>query len=249
MKIIILTNKAALFIISTIILLLCCPATAAESSWQLTLNKNGVAVYTKPAKGSVFDEFKGVVIIDANIDILEMILRDIPAFPLWISGCKASPIIEEIDSNNYIFYFVQGLPWPLNDRDTAMKAKADFDRKNGYYSVNFHSINDKRIPVKNDLIRMKMEGGFILKRIDNNHTMVTFFIKAYPGGSIPGIIANIFSREIPYETLLSMKNIAQKYRGQLFILDRKQTGNVKNEELTPANQSNSNSPEHNPQDR
>ncbi len=56
---------------------------------------------------------------------------------------------------------------------------------------------------------MKMEGGFILKYIDNDHTMVTFFIKAYPGGSIPGIIANIFSREIPYETLLSMKDIAK----------------------------------------
>ncbi|MBW1892711.1 MAG: hypothetical protein JRI91_03310 [Deltaproteobacteria bacterium] len=207
-----MTNKATLFIISTIILLLCCPVTAAESSWQLILDKNGVTVYTKPVKNSVFDEFKGIAVINVNIDVLEMVLRDIPAFPLWMSGCKASPIIEEIDSNNYIFYFVQGLPWPLNDRDTAMKAKADFDRKNGYYSVNFHSIDDQRVPVKDDLIRMKMEGGFVLKYIDNDHTMVTFFIKAYPGGSIPGIIANIFSREIPYETLLGMKNIAQNER-------------------------------------
>ena len=218
----------------TALLLLFSPVTATEKSWQLSLNKNGVAVYTKPAENSVFDEFKGVVVIDANIDVLEMVLRDIPSFPIWMSGCKESPIIEEIDKNNYIFYFVQGLPWPLTDRDTAMKAKARFDRQNGFYSVSFHSIDDPRVPLRTGRIRMNMEGGFTLKRTDNDHTTVTFFIKANPGGSIPGIIANIFSREIPYETLLSMKDIAkeEKYISQAAL-----------------KRSRSNSPEHTPRDQ
>lgn len=202
--------KKTISFITGIILLLCCPVMATEQSWELSLEENGIAVYTKPAENSVFDEFKGVVVIDANIDVLEMVLRDIPSFPIWMSGCKESPIVEEIDYNNYIFYFVQGLPWPLTDRDTAMKAKAEFDRKSGFYSVFFHSINDPRVPLKDGRVRMKMEGGFTLNRMDNEHTTVTFFIKANPGGSIPGIIANIFSREIPYETLLSMKSIAHQ---------------------------------------
>ena len=81
---------------------------------------------------------------------------------------------------------------------------------------------------------MNMEGGFTLKRTDSNHTTVTFFIKANPGGSIPGIIANIFSREIPYETLLSMKDIAkeEKYIKQ-----------------AASERSCSNSPEHTPLDQ
>ena len=98
--IVFMKNKATQFMISGIILLLCCQAWAAENNWKLTLRKNGVAVYTRPAKDSVFDEFKGVVVINANIDVLEMVLRDIPAFPLWMSGCKASPVIEEIDKKN-----------------------------------------------------------------------------------------------------------------------------------------------------
>lgn len=227
-----MTNQPTTYVLVVFLLLLYQPAQTAESDWTLALNKNGVAVYTKPVEDSVFDEFKGIVVINAHIDVLEMVLRDIPSFPLWMSGCKASPIIEEIDKNNYIFYFVQDLPWPLADRDTAMRAKASFDRQNGYYTVFFHSINDHRVPVKDGLIRMNMKGGFILRHIDQHHTQVTFFIKAYPGGSIPGIIANIFSREIPYETLLAMKDV---------VLKEKYINSAM------AKRADSGSPEHNPE--
>ena len=226
--------KKTITLLSALLLLCFCPVTATEKTWQLSLDKNGVAVYTKPADNSVFDEFKGVVVVNADIDVLEMILRDIPSFPLWMSGCKESPIIEEIDKNNYIFYYVQGLPWPLTDRDTALKAKAEFDRKNGFYSVHFHSIDDPRVPLRTGRIRMNMEGGFTLRRTDSDRTTVTFFIKANPGGAIPGIIANIFSREIPYETLLGMKDIAKEDK---YI------------NLAAKRRSGSGSPEHTPEDR
>ena len=51
-----MAKKIISFIIG-ILLLLCCPVTATEKSWQLSLDKNGIAVYTKPAENSVFDEF------------------------------------------------------------------------------------------------------------------------------------------------------------------------------------------------
>ena len=56
-----MSRNTAVLIISAIIILFHYPLKAAETGWRLSMNKNGVSVYTKPAEDSVFDEFKGTI--------------------------------------------------------------------------------------------------------------------------------------------------------------------------------------------
>ncbi|MFZ5568782.1 MAG: START domain-containing protein [Thermodesulfobacteriota bacterium] len=187
-------------------------ATEATENWRLSKKQDGIWVYTRPSATCSFNEFKGIIIIDAGIEVVGMVLKDIPSFPLWMSDCQQSPIIEKNGRNDYIFYFVQHMPWPVENRDTVLQARTTIDWNAGYFQVDFHSIQDDRIPPQPDCIRMKVVGRFLLEYIERRKTQVTYWIQADPYGSMPAVIANMISRKIPLETLQGMRKMVMDHR-------------------------------------
>ncbi len=184
----------------------------AAEEWRLSNKSEEVWVYTRPSDTCSFDEFKGITVIDAGIDVLGMVLQDIPAFPLWMSDCQKSPIIERNGRNDYIFYFVQKMPWPVKNRDMVLQARTTIDWKAGYFQVDFHSIDDSRLPPGSDYVRMKVVGRFLLEYIERHKTQVTYWIQADPAGYMPAVVANMISRKIPYETLIGMREMVKDSR-------------------------------------
>lgn len=200
----------------------------ADDQWHLSKKTDGIWVYTRPSPTCGFDEFKGITIIDSGIEVLGMVLKDIPSFPLWMSDCQKSPIIEQNGRNDYIFYFVQKVPWPVKNRDMVLQARTTIDWKAGYFQVDFHSVDDARIPLSDEYIRMKVVGRFLLEYIDRDKTQVTYTIKADPGGYMPAVIANIISRKIPFETLCGMREIVKNSRYRNRTDDSEDTKDLEN---------------------
>jgi len=60
----------------------------AASDWKLAIQKDGIEVSTRPVKGSDFDEFMGTADIDASIDVVYAVFKDIPAATQWMADCK-----------------------------------------------------------------------------------------------------------------------------------------------------------------
>ena len=58
----------ALFLISM--------ALFAESGWKRVKNSNGIQVYTRSVAGSDLDEFKGITVVDARIEVIGEVIRD-----------------------------------------------------------------------------------------------------------------------------------------------------------------------------
>ncbi len=173
----------------------------------------GIKLYRRSVKGSRIKEFKGVIVMDARVEVIAMVLRDLPGYTRWMSGCKKSEIIETFDENNLIIYYVQktyGL-WFIKDRDVVLKATTEMDWKSGLLTVNVRSIEDPRVPPKKGLVRMtKMTGKWFIEYMDRERARVTWIIMINYAGSIPAFFVNAYIKNIPYNTLRRMKQIAKE---------------------------------------
>ncbi len=182
-----------------------------EKRWKLVTDKNGVQVFTRPVPGSDFDEFMGVTVMNARIEELAELLRDIPAVPRWMHNCKEAKILKRITDNEMILYNVTDVPWPLDDRYVIVRSTAEKNFQKGRVIVHLDHLADYPYRAPAGYVRMRsLKAKFIMDFIDRERTKVTYTVKAVPGGSLPASLANIASKELPYRTLLKMKKFVKR---------------------------------------
>jgi hypothetical protein len=181
------------------------------NDWRLVLNEKGVQVYTRPVPNAAFDEFKGVAVIDAKIEVIGELLRDIPSYPQWVKDCKEAKVLKKVDASNLTMYFVQDAPWPVSPRDVIMDVSTIMEVQKGKITISMSSTSSPLVKKNPDYVRIPtLTGAYILEYIDRNHTRVTYMSKADPGGSVPTSLANYSSRNIPFETLVNMKRMVKQ---------------------------------------
>ena len=193
-------------------LLVTMPAVAtAASDWKLAIQKDGIEISTRPVKGSDLDEFMGTADIDASIDVVYAVIKDIPAATQWMADCKESREIRKIDANTSVQLNVTKAPWPVWDREALCIVYEKKDEKTGKITFDFHQTNDPSVPVGKGNVRMpEISGQWVLIPINRDLTKVIYTAKSNPGGSIPKAIANLKSKEIPYNTLLGLRMMVKK---------------------------------------
>lgn len=185
-------------------------AALSESGWQLALHRNGIEVSTRAVPGSDLDEFMGTTVIEASINVIEAVIDDVPAAPQWMADCREARTIRKIDKNSSMVLNVTKTPWPVYDRETLLISTKQRDAKAGTVIFEFHSINDPAVPVGKKNVRIPaIDGRWILIPVDEKHTKVTYTVKSNPGGSIPKFIAKQRSTDIPYKTLLGLKEMVK----------------------------------------
>ena len=183
----------------------------AASDWKLAIQKNGIDVSTRPVKGSDFDEFMGSTDIDASIDVVVAVLKDIPAATQWMADCKENREIRKIDEHTSVQFNVTKAPWPVSDREALCIVTEKKDEKTGTITFEFHETDDPTVPVGKSNVRMpEISGQWVLTPINQDHTKVIYTVKSNPGGSLPKSLANMKSKDIPYNTLMGMKMMVKK---------------------------------------
>jgi len=183
----------------------------AASDWKLAIQKNGIDVSTRPVKGSDLDEFMGTADIDASIDVVYAVLKDIPAATQWMADCKENREIRKIDENTSVQFNVTKAPWPVSDREALCIVYEKKDEKTGKITIEFHETNDPPVPVGKGNVRMpEISGQWVLTPINRDHTKVLYTVKSNPGGSLPQALANMKSKDIPYNTLMGLKMMVKK---------------------------------------
>lgn len=202
--------KTFLITISTVIIVISA-VSASEKNWKLKKNSNGIKVYTRNVKNIDLDEFRGIGVIDASINNLINIIRDVPNHPNWAANCKKATLIKKNEKNTKrTIYNVTSLPWPLQDRDVVVEV-IENNISNSKTILNFKALLKTSIRKNDDYVRItNMIGQWILTSISGEQTLVEYKIKCDPGGSIPKSIANYSSVNIPYNTILGLKNEAIK---------------------------------------
>ena len=183
----------------------------AASDWKLAIQKDGIDVSIRPVKGSELDEFMGTADIDASIDVVYAVIKDVPAATQWMADCKENREIRKIDEYTSVQFNVTKAPWPVSDREALCIVTEKKDEKTGKITFEFHETNDPPVPVGKGNVRMpEISGQWVLIPVNRDHTKVIYSVKSNPGGTLPKAIANMKSKDIPYNTLMGLKMMVKK---------------------------------------
>jgi ribosome-associated toxin RatA of RatAB toxin-antitoxin module len=186
-------------------------STYAQDGWTKVLDSKGIEVYNRPVKNSAFDEFKGISIVNAKIETIGEVLRDINNYPNWVADISEARILHQQDRDNMQIYLLQSAPWPVSNREMILKVNTNSIYEKGYANIRFVAITKNDTPFKKGAIRITdMEGSYLLEYISRNQTKVTYTVRSNPGGSIPASIANMAAKDLPYKTLEGLKKMVQQ---------------------------------------
>lgn len=182
----------------------------AEDQWTLKKDSNGVKVYSTPSAGEDLIIFKGVTEINAPIEVVTEVVKDIPSYTQWYWQCKEARILKsDPGKRTIVFYFVSHPGWPVSDRDFIIYNTQVGDPKSGEVSFALGNITEDIVPRQEGIVRLKhVSGGWNIKKIDKNKTSVTLLIKTEPGGSVPKAVANMVMGDTPFNTLKELKRMA-----------------------------------------
>jgi hypothetical protein len=183
----------------------------AEEPWKLAKDAEGIKVYTRPVPGSAANEFKGIAEIDAPIEVIVEVFKDIPSFTQWYGFCKEIKLLRHDQENHRVMYFVLKTMGPVKDRDLVMEAFDKFDKQAGTYTIAIDALKEDLVPVQDKYVRMTdLNASYVMNRIDPDKTHVVYTVKADPAGYIPAFISNIIQKDQPFLTLKGLREMVKK---------------------------------------
>ena len=187
-------------------------ARSSEDSleWKLRKDKNGIQVYTRLHHDEGVLEYKSITTVNADIERLVDILKDVDNYPSWTANCESAEIYEVINDSSWIEYMTTAVPWPLADRDVVLKFTV-VKYKEDYFEAILTSAPDA-VPEKDSYVRVVIsEGKWIFKKVDQEHVEIYHQFYSDPGEGIPMWIVNMFIVSGPYKTLLNLKDLCNDY--------------------------------------
>ena len=184
----------------------------AEGQWELIMSKNGIDTYKMTHPGTDVSSFKGVGFVDAKVEVIGEVLRDIPAFPEWMANCKQATILKTIDRNTYVFYNVIRAPFPFKDRDMVIENQTRYNFNNGTGTITFTLAKKYNYPEQECCLRLsELEGQFYIEYFGRNRTRVTYQHRSHPGGNIPVSIANeVQIKNYPAINIAGLREMVKK---------------------------------------
>ena len=178
-----------------------------QTSWEIDKNRDGIAVYTMTEKDSDFKSFKAVVLVDASKDEIIKLLKDVDSYTKWYGYTRTSKLIEQEKDVQYN-YVETIFPWPYSNRD--MVYRMSVDTLNPAATKIFLKGIPDYIPEKKGIVRMQKAEGYILLKPLDETTEITYVFHSEPGASVPIWLANNSIAELPFKTLLGLREILQK---------------------------------------
>ncbi len=183
----------------------------AEEPWKLAKDAEGIKVFTRSVPGSAANEFKGIAEIDAPIEVIVEVFKDIPSFTQWYGFCKEIKLLIHDPENHRVMYFVLKTMGPVKDRDIVMEAFDKFDKQSGKYAIAINAFKEQLVPIQDKYVRMTdLNATYSMNRIDQDRTHVVYIVKADPAGYIPAFISNIIQKDQPFLTLKGLREMVKK---------------------------------------
>lgn len=184
-------------------------ARAAEVSWRLDREQDGIVVYTRPVEGSGIREFKGSARVAASVDSIRALLRDADHFKDWFPNTIESRLLDR-EGNVAYQYSVLDLPWPVSDRDNVFRSETETDSATGRISIRVTAAPDYH-PEQPERVRVRRAiGQWLLEPVSPGETQVTFTMHLEPGGGVPQWLINTQVVETPFDALTHLRTAVAK---------------------------------------
>lgn len=197
-------------------LLLSATAPAAsedKGGWKILSKERGITVSVREEPGRELPTFRGEGIIEGELLLILAIVLDAPGAMEWAEGADEVRLVREIDPRTHILYTRTDTPWPVSDRDMYTKRVTEVVRPGEEYRL--HLECQKGEAERKGVIRVTdCESHFVLRRVDDNHTLIEYQVNIDPGGSIPKFLIRWASKKVPFDTLVNLEAFAKKSRAR-----------------------------------
>lgn len=187
----------------------------ADTEWEYLYTRDGIDVFRKDIPGTPAHAFKGFGFVDAKLEVIGTVLRDIEAYPHWVARCEKTVLLKDIDYNTKVFYSVVDTPLPFKDRDMVMENDTVYHVEKGTAEIVFRLSDQQLVAPNNKYLRVPdLSGEYRLEFFGREKTRVTFTYRGCPGGNVPVRIADwIESKKYPYINIMGIRKMVreQKY--------------------------------------
>jgi len=174
--------------------------------WEIDKNEDGIKVYTQKVKGSDFKSFKAVVQVDASLEKVIKLLKDVDSYTKWFGYTETSKLLYQEEDVQYA-YLETILPWPYENRDMVYKIKVN-QISSEVTKITLKGIPDY-IPKKKKIVRMEKANGFFLLTSSENKTEIVYEFHSEPGSNISPWLANSSIADLPFQTLSGLRKILE----------------------------------------
>ena len=189
------------------------PATAEnkKSAWELVKQENGISVYTRELAHSDYQEFRGEMNVNANIEALLAFINNDDNCTSWRYKC-----ITMLNLSDQYLYKLSHLPWPFKNRYTVMKTTTHFNKQDNSYIINLSNIKRTLLPIaiqaqlpeQEDTIQMRYSDGFWLLKpnLENNTIHLTYQMHGDADAPLPRKLTQLVIINSAFITLNNLKS-------------------------------------------
>lgn len=202
-------------IVCLIVLFSALTGTSMAADWELIYNKEGISGFERTIPGTGIKEFKAYGFVEARMEVIGELLRDIPSYPQWMASCKATKVLADIDRNTKIFFNETAAPWPVPNRGIIITNTTQYQLDTGRAVIRFKALNSPKYPIRKGLVPVTdLDGEYLLEFFGRDMTKVTYRHRAHPGGNVPLRVANYQSRFFPVINIKGMRKMVRldKYK-------------------------------------
>jgi len=183
---------------------------SAQEKWTLSVNKEGIQVYTRPIENSKIKAIKVVTSVPASSSQLLAAILDIQTCGEWVYHSKENVMIKQISPLDLIYYSLVDVPWPAEDRDYVVHIQAEQDPQTKVITVNSPCIPGY-VDEKKNIVRISHSvGKWTITPVSKNQVRAEYVLEVDPMGNIPAWLINLFATKGPLETFRNLKVHVQK---------------------------------------
>ena len=166
---------------------------------------DGLNVYLRDAANSDIKEIKIETTLDASLDAVVSVLKDVPVYSEWIYKCLEARRLEASTNESSLYYCKLDFPWPMSDRDFVAKSQLRQDPNSRTVYIDVKGLTDYK-PAKAGIVRITdLSIHYELVPLSAKRVQMTYRLHSDPGGSIPAWLVNLVVDNGPTNTVKGMR--------------------------------------------
>lgn len=207
---ILVSNLISINLFAVFLLLGASHSTSTELDWNLITEDASTKVYTRKSNHTSIKEIRIVTQFNADIETLKTVLGDVDGYPSWVFKCMGSEKIAAKNDNEFHYYLMTDMPYPVSNRDLVVHTK-NWNHNNSYYSKSV-AMPDF-VSKKAGMVRVPKFSSFWEVTPTSNQTIqIEYESSTDPGGYLPSWVINLGITKGPINTMKSLKKqVEAKY--------------------------------------
>lgn len=199
-----------LLLIPGINLLISFSADSSSSPWKLIKDANGIQLSVRTVPGSQVKEYMAAAVFESTLSSPVSLLEDTPRYTTWNYRCIEAKLLYRKNEFERITYMATESPWPVENRDIAVRSLLAQDRSTGIVKIQLTGLPGYNPGVQGRVRMASLNGYWIFEPAGSGKIRAVYMLHNEPGGSVPESLVNGTLKDIVYTTVWNMRDMLKK---------------------------------------